>query len=146
MTSSLAVCCGRCHCVEVQRNGYSKNGTQRYRCKRCGTYGTVQSRFRYTETRKQEILSAYQERMSLRGIERVFGVSRRTVSLGLKKKAQSLPELANTLLPAVPSDVLELDEVWSFGGNKTKQSWLWTALCAHPTNRCFCLRKPRPGN
>jgi IS1 family transposase len=25
--------------------------------------------------------------------------------------------------------VLELDEVWSFVGEKAKQSWLWTALC-----------------
>ncbi len=34
----------------------------------------------YTEPRKEETLSAYEERSSLRGLERTFGVARSTVS------------------------------------------------------------------
>jgi IS1 family transposase len=35
-----------------------------------------------------------------------------------------------TLLPAQSEDVLELDEVWTYVGNKqTGERWLWTALC-----------------
>ncbi len=45
------------------------------------------------------------------------------------KKAQQLPPLPATLLPAEANDVLELDEVWSFVLKKTNQRWLWTALC-----------------
>ncbi|MBX2892459.1 MAG: IS1 family transposase [Saprospiraceae bacterium] len=34
-----------------------------------------------------------------------------------KKKAQSLPDIVTTLLPAKKKDVLELDELWSFVGS-----------------------------
>jgi hypothetical protein len=40
-----------------------------------------------------------------------------------------LPSLAETLLPKVPGDVLELDEVWAFVYCNAQQRWLWTALC-----------------
>ena len=38
------------------------------------------------ELRREEILHAYQERSSLRGLTRTFGVSRATVSSWIKKK------------------------------------------------------------
>jgi len=43
----------------------------------------------YPEARRQEILHAYQERSSLRGLTRTFGVSRTTVSNWIKKKELS---------------------------------------------------------
>jgi transposase-like protein len=39
----------------------------------------------YSTERKEEILRAYQERSSLRGLERTFGVARSTVISWLKK-------------------------------------------------------------
>ena len=38
------------------------------------------------ELRREEMLHAYQERSSLRGLTRTFGVSRTTVSTWIKKK------------------------------------------------------------
>ena len=35
----------------------------------------------------------------------------------------------DTLLPSEEGDVLELDELWSFVGGKTRTLWLWVALC-----------------
>ena len=41
-----------------------------------------------------------------------------------------MPKLESTLLARQCSDVLELDEVWSFWGDKRSgQVWLWVALC-----------------
>ncbi len=51
------------------------------------------------------------------------------LSPGLKKKVQSLPELNETLVQALPDDVLELDEMWSYVGKKENSAWLWSALC-----------------
>ncbi len=45
------------------------------------------------------------------------------------KKAESLPPLSDTLLPAEAGDVLELDELWSFAGSKANPRWVWIALC-----------------
>jgi IS1 family transposase len=84
---------------------------------------------RYTPERKEEILRAYQERSSMRGIRRTFGVARKTLARWLKQKAKTLPEVAETLDPARADDVLELDELWSFVSSKDNQRWVWIALC-----------------
>jgi len=48
----------------------------------------------------------------------------------LQEQAQTgFGYLENTLLPALPEDVLEVDEVWSFVGNKHNRVWIWLALC-----------------
>ena len=41
---------------------------------------------RWSEEKKEEILGAYHERPSMRGISRMFGVSRQTLAFWLKKK------------------------------------------------------------
>jgi IS1 family transposase len=49
---------------------------------------------------------------------------------GWKKKAQALPPLHETLLPAQKGDKLECDELWSYVGSKLQGGcWLWIALC-----------------
>ena len=47
----------------------------------------------------------------------------------VEKKDQDNPAIAETLLPAQASDVLELDEMWSFVLKKQNKRWLWTAIC-----------------
>lgn len=71
----------------------------------------------YSPERRAEILCAYHERSSLRGLERTFGVTRQTVAKWLRQEDQRLPALP-PLEPACPDDVLELDELWSFVGSK----------------------------
>ena len=80
-------------------------------------YGTPNPSVQYTPERKEEILRAYHERPSLRGLERTFGVARQTVAKWLKEKADSLPDTL-PLAKTQPDDVLELDELWSFVESK----------------------------
>ncbi len=44
------------------------------------------------------------------------------------KKAQNLPKLSESLLPADPEDTLELDEMWTFVEKKENAKWIWIAL------------------
>ncbi|MBN1453347.1 MAG: IS1 family transposase [Anaerolineales bacterium] len=69
------------------------------------------------------------DRISLRGIESLFGLSRRTVADWIESWAEYLPPLETTLAAAQAEDVLELDEVWSFVLKKAHQRWVWVALC-----------------
>lgn len=78
----------------------------------------------YTEAQKEQILAAYNERSSMRGIQRTFGVSRNTLASWLKKDAHN-PKLHETLLPAQAEDVLEADEMWFF----VLERWIWTVMC-----------------
>jgi IS1 family transposase len=73
-------------------------------------------------------LKAYQERSSLRGLSRVFGVCRQTMSRWLVEHITSLAPFRSSLLPAHKGDILELDELWSFVGHKGQKRWLWVAL------------------
>ena len=81
------------------------------------------------KTQQPIILKAYQERVSLRGLSRIFEVHRQSISRWIVKHVQSLPDLKDTLLPAEPDDVLEYDEAWSFVLKKVNKRWLWTVMC-----------------
>ena len=78
---------------------------------------------------KDTILKACQERVSLRGIERIFSVARQQVACWVREHVQDLPPIRTTLLPAEPEDVLEFDEAWCFVLKKVNKRWLWTVMC-----------------
>jgi transposase-like protein len=72
------------------RNGATPDGRQRFRCRDGGRRSTAHPRPNgYTEEQREFILRAYQERSSLRGLTRTFGVSRTTVLSWLKKSRRA---------------------------------------------------------
>ncbi len=83
--------CPYCDSDQVIRHGTAQ-GKQRYRCRACmRTFRENPGSRAYSAERKREILAAYHERTSLRGLRRIFGVSRTTVAAWLKDEAQALP-------------------------------------------------------
>ena len=121
--------CSRCGSINIVRNGKNKCGNPQYHCKDCGAYRVLKPKTKYPAQHQQTILKACQERISLRGLERVFGVHRQTVSRWIERQAVQLPLLVESLLPVQAEDVLELDELWSFVGSQAHKCWLWIALC-----------------
>ena len=75
------------------------------------------------------VLRTYLERVSMRGIQRIFGVVPRTLLKWLEQALEQLPNLAQSLMPAQADDILELDELWSFVLRKSNKRWVWIALC-----------------
>ena len=112
--------CRCCSSVNIVKNGHNAQGQQQYWCKDCNKRAVLHRNPRWSEEKKEEIIGAYHERPSMRGISRMFGVSRQTLASWLKKE---------TLLPAQEDDVLELDEMWSFVLRKADKCWLWIAIC-----------------
>ena len=121
--------CRSCGSTNIIRNGTNKCGNPQYHCRGCGVYRVLRPKERYTSEQKAQILRAYRERMSLRGLQRVFGVWRGTVLRWLERYVQQLPSLTESLLPAQADDVLEMDELVSFVAEKWFKRWLWTAQC-----------------
>ena len=79
--------CFHCQSENLVRNGKIENGKQRCWCKDCGRMSRDNPQPNdYTPPERETILAAYQERSSLRGLTRAFGVSRNTVSGWLKEK------------------------------------------------------------
>lgn len=121
--------CPACGSLDLVKNGHDYKGSQKYHCKRCKRYGTLQAQRGYDQRTRSQVKRAVLERASLRGIERIFGVSRRTVAHWLVEWSTHLPPLADTLSEAHWDDVLELDELWSFVVKKSNKRWLWVVLC-----------------
>ena len=106
------------------KNGHDYKGAQKYHCRHCGRYGTLQPQRGYSEAVRAQVKRAVLERLSLRGIGRLLGISRRTVSRWLVRWMEQQPAVSNSLLPAQMDDVLELDELWSFVGSKAQSGWV----------------------
>jgi len=78
--------CRNCDSQNIVKNGHNASGSQQYVCKDCGRHGVLEPKRGYTEAQKEQILSAYHERSSMRGVQRTFGVSRPTLASWLKKR------------------------------------------------------------
>jgi len=78
--------CRNCNGKDIVKNGHNASGSQQYYCKDCGKHGVLEPKRGYTEAHKEQILSAYYERSSMRGVQRIFGVSRPTLVSWLKKR------------------------------------------------------------
>jgi len=80
-----ALRCTHCGSEHLYNNDHAKNGKRRFQCRDCKKYGRQNpgNNF-YDQGTKALILAAYKERPSIRGLRRVFGVARNTVSTWLK--------------------------------------------------------------
>jgi insertion element IS1 protein InsB len=121
--------CRVCKSTHIVKNGTNRCGNAQYHCKDCGTYRVLTPKQAYSESEQRTVLRACLERCSLRGVARIFAVARQTVAHWLKAHVQKLPDVKETLVPAAPDDVLELDEIWSFVQKKEQKRWVWTAMC-----------------
>ncbi len=121
--------CRQCRSHNVIKHGRDKRGVQRFLCHDChATFQKLEDDRSYTEDFKSQVLASYHERASMRGVSRIFGISRETLN-GWLKKAKNLPPLTAPLRPATEGDVLELDELWSFVHQRKNKKWVWMALC-----------------
>ena len=64
----------------------------------------------------------------MRGVQRALGVHRHTLAIWLLELIVRLPAFRTSVKPAQSDDVLELDELWSFVGQRRQKRWLWVAL------------------
>jgi insertion element IS1 protein InsB len=74
-------------------------------------------------------VKATKERISLRGLARILGVSRKAITTWLREAIRALPPFQSSVSASQLGDILKLDEGWSFVANKKQKVWLWLALC-----------------
>ena len=80
--------CRDCQSLNIVKNGHNRSGSRQYLCKDCGCSKTLVPQQRgYSPEKKEEVLRAYQESSSIRGVCRTFKISRSTVTDWLKKSS-----------------------------------------------------------
>ncbi len=83
---AITVHCPHCESDALVRNSRAPNGKQKYLCRACHRQSREDPTLHaYSDECHEEILRAYEERSSLRGLERTFGVSRNSVIAMIKK-------------------------------------------------------------
>jgi len=85
--SGVFLCCPACQSRHVIRFGTNATGKQRFRCKDCQRAFLDKPHVSRLADPAfvSQVLAAYHERMSMRGVARVFNMSRTTLTELIKK-------------------------------------------------------------
>ena len=78
--------CPSCKSTNVVKNGKNSAGSQQFLCKDCGKSAVMYPKYQRSEAEKEQILSTYRERPSMRGVARLYHISRNTLKGMLQKK------------------------------------------------------------
>ena len=81
----IAITCRRCGSTQLRKNGRTRSGQQKFHCKACNFYGTLDTKDQERAQRRATVEKLQQERLSQRAIARTVGMSRNTVAMILKK-------------------------------------------------------------
>jgi transposase-like protein len=81
----IAITCRRCGTTHLRKNGRTASGQQKFHCKACNFYGTLDTKEQEREQRRATVEKLQRERLSQRAIARTVGMSRNTVATILKK-------------------------------------------------------------
>ncbi|WP_155271211.1 IS1 family transposase [Xenorhabdus bovienii] len=126
--ATVEVKCRFCQQVEyVKKHGKGEAGHQRYRCLSCKR--TFQLDYAYRACKagiKEQVFDLAMNNAGIRDTARALHVSINSVVRGFKK----LKPRCVTTLPLDKVNVqliCDVDEVWSFVGNKKYRRWLWYA-------------------
>ena len=88
----------KCRTTNIVKNGHDYKGSQKYLCLDCHSYGSLdKTREPDLETRR-EALDSYFEKVSMRGVKHIFGVSRYHLARWLLNLFEKLPLLRTTLV------------------------------------------------
>lgn len=129
----MKISCPQCSSQAVRKNGSIHNGKQKYECISCNRQFVENPQNKVIpEDTKERIRRSLLERVSLEGICRIFDISMPWLLEFMSTTIESLPEDLNATVLAENDEfevlVLEMDELWSFVGNRKNDQWLWIAM------------------
>ena len=131
----MSRCCPSCSSTDTKKNGHIHNGKQNHCCKACGRqFVANREQILISNAQKQQIRKLLLERIPLRGICRVEGVSLRWLLAFMVNLYDQLPDDLNFHVEAEAAELIiytlesEIDEMLSFVGKKASKQWIWIAL------------------
>jgi transposase-like protein len=86
IVNKVTFCCPKCDSTHVVKNGKNSAGSQQFLCKDCGKSAVMYPKHERSAAEKERILGTYRERPSMRGVARLYHISRNTLKTMLKKR------------------------------------------------------------
>ena len=121
--------CPKCGSFHSIKNGSTHNGKAKRQCKDSGRqFVTNPSQKTVSAETKQIIDKLLLERISLRGIKRVTGVSWSWLQNYVNNKYAAIPRQVNVSDKPKGKLTIECDELWSFVFSKINKVYIWLAI------------------
>lgn len=114
--------CPHCQSQTLVKAGFNRSGSQRYQCKQCKRYATLEPQLNgYAKDIRERALKLCLEGNGLRRIGRVLEVTHQTIANWINASHAALHEPISH-----PSTVetIELDKLFTFVGSK-KNRFIW---------------------
>jgi len=134
---TMKICCPECGSTKNKKNGHIHTGKQNHYCKACGRQFVENPEQKLISIEKREqVRKLLLERIPLRGICRVMGVSLLWLLDFMTFEYEQLPDGLNYQSSLKTEKLLiwsidsEVDEMWSFVGSKENKQWIWIAMDA----------------
>lgn len=138
----VPVKCPHCGSKDVRKNGTAKNGKRRFLClnEKCPHRTFVESYTNkaYDPNVRSRIFFFIVNGCGTRATARLLGIAKDTVTSALRSMEAQLwyvnydylesHKNEKTSIDLVPVKEAEMDEMWSFAGDKSRQCWLWWAI------------------
>jgi transposase-like protein/IS1 family transposase len=114
-----------CTHEKSHKHGKDRQGNQRFKCALCGQTFVQQTAKPLGELRTSikdaaTVLGMLLEGLSIRSVERLTGICRKTICDMLLVVGENCQKLTDQLVKAVPVKDIQLDEIWSFVGCKER--------------------------
>src|SRR5215475_5378783 len=136
-TMAIRDVCPRCQSSQYKKNGHIHSGKQNHRCQDCGRqFVACFEQSLISDDTRALIERLLVERISLRGICRVVGVTLKWLLGFLVQCFEALPDHLHVEPLTCPEDVMiqrlavEVDEMSSFVQKKANKLWIWLAMDA----------------
>lgn len=131
----MSLSCPCCKSSVVTKNGSIHSGKQKFICLACrGQFVENPQNKLIPEDTRERIKRSLIERVSLEGICRIFDVSMPWLLDYMQVVFKDLPEDLNADIVSESEELmvvsLQVDELWSYVGNKKNQQWLWLVMDA----------------
>jgi IS1 family transposase/transposase-like protein len=121
--------CPRCGSHHTIKNGSTHNGKPKRQCKDCGRQFVINPTNRTVSAEtKQLINKLLLERISLRGIARVTGVSWSWLQNYVNNKYSLVSRQVSVTEKARGKLIMECDELWSFVFSKKNKFYVWLTI------------------
>ncbi len=121
--------CPSCGSHSLRKNGTIHNGKPKNECKKCGRQFVINNTKKtVTQAQTDLIDKLLLERISLRGIARVVGVSWRWLQNYVNHKLAQVSRKIKVSDKPRGRLTIECDELWSFVNSKGNEYWVWLAI------------------
>ena len=110
--------CKGCGSSDLVKNGMSPEGTQKYKCKSCGsTYRSGDNRLKYSMEKRIRVIKMYLEGIGIRSISRLENVSGALIVYWIRHFGELISkEVRRRPIPSELKEVqiMEIDELFTY--------------------------------